>query len=205
VDSSLIRRLLRPGRDAEEQIALIVGLGNPGPEYVSNRHNVGFQTLDLLAARHGLRFDQRQHHARLTRGQIAGHPVLLAKPLTYMNLSGRAVSAVVSRRKVDVSRLLVVLDDLDLALGVLRLRPSGGHGGQKGLRSIIQSLGTNDFARLRMGIGRPPGRMDPAAYVLRDFTRAEEPEAAVMRERAAGAIEAWLLEGIDKAMNRFNG
>lgn len=205
MDSSLIRRLLRPGRDTEEQLALIVGLGNPGPEYARNRHNVGFQTLDILGARYGLRFDQRQHHARLTRGQIAGCPVLLAKPLTYMNVSGQAVSALLTRRKVDTPRLLVVLDDLDLPLGVLRLRPGGGHGGHKGLRSIIQSLDTSDFARLRMGIGRPPGRMDPADYVLRNFARAEEPEAAVMRERAADAIEAWLLAGLDEAMNRFNG
>jgi PTH1 family peptidyl-tRNA hydrolase len=130
--------------------------------------------------------------------------VLLAKPLTYMNRSGQAVAAIVSRRRIDISRLLVVFDDLDLPLGTLRLRPGGGHGGHKGMMSIILALGRNDFARLRLGIGRPPGRMDPADYVLRDFAPAEKPEVAVMRERAADAVEVWLEHGIDAAMNQFN-
>jgi len=203
VDSPL--RLFRRGSSLEKVHALIIGLGNPGREYARNRHNVGFQTLDLLARRHNLRFDQRQHNARLARGRIAGRPVLLAKPLTYMNRSGQAVAALVSRRQIDISRLLVVFDDLDLPLGTLRLRPGGGHGGHKGMKSIILALGRNDFARLRLGIGRPPGRMDPADYVLRDFAPGEETEAAVMRERAADAIEVWLQSGIDAAMNQFNG
>ena len=186
-------------------LSLVVGLGNPGPEYANNRHNVGFQTVDLLAKRHGLRFGQRQHHARLVRGEICGMPVLLAKPLTYMNLSGRAVGALVTQRNIDIEHLLVVLDDLDLPVGAIRLRPGGGDGGHKGLRSIIQMLGSRDFARLRMGIGRPPGRMDPAAYVLRDFASAEKAECAVMRERAADAIELWLRLGLDAAMNQYNG
>ncbi len=186
-------------------LSLVVGLGNPGPEYANNRHNVGFQTVDLLAQRHGLRFGQRQHHARLVRGDISGRPVLLAKPLTYMNMSGRAVGALVTKRNIDMARLLILLDDLDLPVGTIRLRPGGGDGGHKGLQSIIQALGSRDFARLRMGIGRPPGRMDPAAYVLRDFASAERAECEIMRERAADAVELWLRLGLDAAMNQYNG
>ncbi len=184
---------------------LIVGLGNPGREYKDNRHNVGFQVVDHLAARHGLAFSRKQNDAFIATGMIAGKSVVLAKPQLYMNRSGRPVSGLLRFYKIDRERLLVIFDDLDLPVGTIRLRPSGGAGGQNGMKDIIRHLGGEDFARLRVGIGRPPGRMDPAAYVLQDFSGEQ---LAVMREvydRAADAVETWLREGIELAMSRHNG
>lgn len=197
---------------------LIVGLGNPGPEYARHRHNIGFQVLDLFAERHGLAFDKFQKRARLAMGQVTLRAptltsastsswtgrVLLAKPMTYMNASGEAVGALLAFYKIPLADLLVVSDDLDLPVGRIRLRGDGGAGGQKGVASIIRQLGTEAFARLRVGIGRPPGQMDPADYVLRPFTSEQEAEMAFVRQRAADAIEAWLAAGIAAAMNQFN-
>lgn len=183
---------------------LIVGLGNPGPKYAQHRHNVGFQIVDLLAARHGLTFSKSQHQAQLASGQLAGEKVLLAKPQSYMNESGQPVRALLDYYKVPPDRLLVVVDHLDLDFGMLRLRPQGGAGGQNGMKSIIQHLGTQDFARLRVGIGRPPGRMDPAAYVLQNFSAEQEAEMQLLRQEAADAIELWLREGVHAAMNQYN-
>lgn len=183
---------------------LIVGLGNPGPQYARNRHNVGFQVLDRLAARHGLSFSRTMHRALVAEGHIDGRRVILAKPLTYMNNSGEAVGALVRYFNIPLEQVLVVYDDMDLPQGALRLRPKGGSGGQRGMQSIIHHLGTEVFPRLRVGIGRPPGRMDAAAYVLQNFSPDEETIMEEVRERAADAIETWLREGLQAAMNRFN-
>lgn len=184
---------------------LIVGLGNPGPKYAATRHNVGWHVLDVLAARHNLAFSKTEKKALTATGQIAGQRALLAKPQTFMNLSGEAVRSLVDFYKVDLARLLLIADDLDIPLGTLRLRPAGSAGGQRGLASVIQHLGTQDFSRLRVGIGRPPGRMDPAAYVLQPFTGDEVILAREATERAADAVELWLREGVEAAMSRFNG
>ena len=186
------------------ELYLIVGLGNPGPQYVTNRHNVGFRCLKRLAAAHGLAFDRRQKQAQVARGTIHGRMVILAQPQAFMNESGRAVALLARFYKVQPDCLLVVYDDLDLPRGAVRLRPEGGSGGHKGMRSIIEHLGSRDFSRLRIGIGRPPGRMDPAAYVLQDFSIEEEPQVEETLERAVVAIEIWLREGIETAMNRYN-
>ncbi|MCX6028912.1 MAG: aminoacyl-tRNA hydrolase [Chloroflexi bacterium] len=188
---------------------MIVGLGNPGPEYARNRHNVGFQVIDLFAGRHGLVFDKFQKRARVALGRVAltngwvGR-VLLAKPMTFMNLSGEAVAALAAFYKIAPADILVISDDLDLPAGKLRLRAEGGAGGQKGIKSTIQYLHTETFPRLRIGIGRPPGQMDAADYVLQNFSAAEEQEMAFLRPKAADAIEAWLAQGIAAAMNLFN-
>ena len=187
------------------ELSLIAGLGNPGPQYAANRHNIGFRCLDRLAAAHGLTFDRRQKRALTARGVIAGREVLLVKPQTFMNESGRAVVPLARFYKVPPARLLVVYDDLDLPPGTLRLRPSGGSGGHRGMRSIIAQLGSQEFPRLRIGIGRPPGRMDPAAYVLQDFAPEEWPLMEETLARAIAAIEVWLTEGLHAAMSRYNG
>jgi PTH1 family peptidyl-tRNA hydrolase len=160
--------------------------------------------VDELAEKHHLSFDKRQFKARVASGRINDQRVLLVKPQTYMNLSGEAVQPLTSYYKVELEDLMVVFDDMDLPVGVIRLRPFGGAGGHNGMKSIIQRLGSNQFPRLRVGVGRPPGRMDPAAYVLQDFS---DDEAAIMvqvRDRAVQALETWLESGIDAAMNAFN-
>ncbi len=183
---------------------LVFGLGNPGKEYERTRHNVGFQILDVLARRYGVSFSSHKYKALVARVRIGDERLLLVKPITFMNLSGEAVAPIVHFYKVPLTEILVVYDDLDLPLGVLRLRPKGGAGGHKGLESIIQHLGSNEFPRLRVGIGRPPGRMDAADFVLRPFTKEEEEIMAVVREEAADAIELWVREGLERAMNRVN-
>lgn len=184
---------------------LIVGLGNPGKKYDYTRHNIGFTCVNALAEKYNLQFDTKKHKAVLADGTIGGKRVLLAKPQTYMNLSGEAVRGIVDFFKIPVENILVVSDDLDVPLGTLRLRPKGGAGGQKGVRSIIQHLGTQEFARLRFGIDRPPGKMDAAAYVLMPFADAEVPLAEETIDRAVQAMETWLQAGIQSAMNQHNG
>jgi PTH1 family peptidyl-tRNA hydrolase len=185
-------------------VYLIAGLGNPGPKYASNRHNVGFRCLEHLAAKHGLAFDRRQKRALVATGRIQGQRVVLAKPQTYMNDSGRAVVPLARFYKAEPEHMMVVYDDLDLPLGTVRLRPEGGSSGHKGMRSIIEHLGAQEFPRLRIGIGRPPGRMDPAAYVLQDLSTEEEPLLQEVLAHAAAAIEIWLQQGIETAMNQYN-
>ncbi len=189
---------------ASEAASLIVGLGNPGRDYTGNRHNVGFMTADRWAAAHALAFNKIQHHAIIALGRNGERRVIVAKPQTYMNESGRAVGALLRFYKIPVERLLVIFDDLDLPFGAIRLRADGGAGGHNGMRSIIQHLGGNQFARLRMGIGRPPGRMDPAAFVLQDFNRDEVAELDSLLDRAGQAIDTFLTAGITAAMNQFN-
>ena len=183
---------------------LIVGLGNPGRGYAFNRHNIGFMAVDRLAARHGIDLKRVQSKAIVGNGRVADRAVILAKPQTFMNLSGGAVGSLAGYYRVPLGNLLVVYDELDIPFGVLRLREKGGAGGHNGMRSIIAQLG-NDFARLRLGIGRPPGRMDPAAYVLQDFGRDELPVVSDMLDTAVAAIETFVREGIALTMSRYNG
>jgi len=184
---------------------LIVGLGNPGREYERTRHNIGFQIADRLAAKHALSFSKKQAKALLAEGTIVQRRVLLAKPQTYMNLSGEAVRPLIAFYNLPLTNVLIILDDLDIPLGTLRLRPNGGAGGQKGLKSILEQLGTQQVARLRFGIGRPPGRMDAAAYVLQPFAAEEQLLVTETADRAVRAVETWLEFGIETAMARYNG
>ena len=184
---------------------LIVGLGNPGKKYEDTRHNVGWGVLDELARRHGLNFDKTEKKSLTANGKIGGQRVLLAKPQTFMNLSGEAVRGLVDFYKIDIPQIIIVSDDLDIPLGTLRLRKSGGAGGQRGLKNVLQHLGTRDIDRVRFGIGRPPGKMDPAAYVLQAFQGDDAILAREVTNRAADAVELWLKEGIDPAMTLFNG
>lgn len=182
---------------------LIVGLGNPGEAYARHRHNVGFMCVDLLARRHSLSFRRTRHRSLVAQGSICGREVTLAKPLTFMNLSGQAVAALVRHYHLPTEQLLVIYDDLDLPLGRLRLRPSGSSGGHKGLASIMEHLGTSNFPRLRIGIGRDP-TIDPADYVLSPFRPEEMELVQKVLEAAADAVEAVLTQGLQAAMNRFN-
>jgi peptidyl-tRNA hydrolase, PTH1 family len=184
---------------------LIVGLGNPGRQYKENRHNIGFMVVDRVAARLGLAFSRLESKALVTKGEHLGKKVILAKPQTFMNLSGQAVSSLVRFYKVPQEQLLVAYDDVDLPLGTLRLRPAGGAGGQKGMLSVIERLGTQDFPRLRLGIGQPPGQLDAAAYVLQDFSRAQAEYLPEILDRAADAALTFIEEGLEAAMNRYNG
>ena len=184
---------------------LIVGLGNPGRKYEMTRHNIGFRVIDELAARYKLGAGRSEKRALTWSGQIQGIPIKLAKPMTYMNRSGESLRQLMDFYDIAPSNLLVVHDDLDTPFGILRLRQSGGHGGQNGLRSIIQHLGGKDFARLRFGIGRPPGKMDPVNYVLQPFKGDDLIRADELASRAADAVEVWLSAGIEEAMTRFNG
>lgn len=184
---------------------LIVGLGNPGREYRDNRHNVGFLLVDRLAVDLNAQKMRVQAKAIVTSGILEERKVFLAKPQTYMNLSGQSVQGLLSFYKLPLENLLVAHDDLDLPLGTIRLRPGGGPGGQRGMASAIDYLGTRAFPRLRIGIGRPPGRMDPAAYVLQDFSRDERAALAEVLDLAAKAALTFVSHGLEKAMNLFNG
>lgn len=189
---------------AAEQRWLVIGLGNPGPSYAGNRHNAGFLVGDLLAERMGSRFKAHRGRADLVEGRLAGVPVALVKPKCYMNVSGGPVAAMRDFFKVPVDRMLVVHDELDVPYGTLRLKLGGGDNGHNGLRSVSTSLGTPEYHRLRFGIGRPPGRQDPAEFVLRDFTAAERKELPFHLDRAADAVEAVLTVGLAAAQNAFH-
>ena len=183
---------------------LIVGLGNPGAQYARHRHNVGFTAVDRFAERHGFRFGKPQVGALVAEGSFAGQPLVLAKPQTFMNRSGAAVRPLLRRYARGPGDLVVIYDELDLPLGRLRLRKEGSAGGHNGMRDIITALGTQQFARLRLGVGRPPGGEDPAEYVLRPFTPDERPVVEGMLDDAVAALELLLREGVDSAMNEFN-
>jgi len=190
-----------------EDLHLVVGLGNPGPAYRGNRHNVGFLVLDLLAGRLGARFKAHKGRADVVEGRLGPPPaprVVLAKPKSYMNESGGPVAALRDFYKVPVERLVVVHDELDLPYGSLRVKRGGGDNGHNGLRSVTKSLGSRDYLRVRFGIGRPPGRIDPADYVLRDFSPAERKELDLEVDRAADAVESLLRDGLDATQARFN-
>ncbi len=184
---------------------LILGLGNPGRDYKDNRHNVGFMLVDRLVVRLDAQMNRLQSKALVTSVLFEGHKLILAKPQTYMNLSGDSVGGLARFYKVPLDQVIVAHDDLDLPFGTLRLRPGGGPGGQKGVASAIERLGTKAFPRLRIGIGRPPGRMDPAAYVLQDFPASDLVMLSETLDRAAEAVFTFIREGIESAMNAFNG
>lgn len=184
---------------------VIVGLGNPGEQYLKNRHNVGFQCVSYLADRHGLSFSEKQHKARLASGTIAGQRIVLAKPFTYMNDSGQTVAALARWHKIDpASELLVIYDDLDLPFGAIRMRANGSAGGQNGMKSIIQLLGTQTFPRLRVGIGRPADGRAPRDYVLNNWDREQAAQLPDLYGRVADAVESFLRDGLTLAMTRFN-
>jgi PTH1 family peptidyl-tRNA hydrolase len=188
-----------------ENTFLLIGLGNPGREYKDNRHNTGFILIDRIAVRLNARGMKLQSKAIVTSVLYEDKKLILAKPQTYMNLSGHSVQGLANFYKLPLDNLLVAHDDLDLPFGTIRMRPGGGPGGQKGVASAIEQLGTKDFVRLRIGIGRPPGRMDPADYVLQDFSRDEMKTLSEILELAADAVLVFVKEGLDTAMNKFNG
>jgi PTH1 family peptidyl-tRNA hydrolase len=183
---------------------LVVGLGNPGPRYAGNRHNVGFFVLDELARRVGGSFKAHRGRADVIEGRLAGVRVILAKPKTYMNESGGPVASLRDFFKVPAESILVVHDELDIPFAALRLKLGGGDNGHNGLKSITKSLGTREYYRLRFGIGRPPGRQDPADFVLTDFSTVERRELPFHVDRAADAAESLLTEGLAVAQNRFH-
>lgn len=183
---------------------LVVGLGNPGSGYSGNRHNVGFMVLDLLAERMSARFKAHKSRADIIEGRLGGHRVVLAKPRSYMNESGGPVASLRDFFKVPLDRLVVVHDELDLPFSGLRLKMGGGDNGHNGLKSIRRSLGSGEFNRVRFGIGRPPGRMDAAAFVLRDFGTAERKELDVEVDRAADSVQALVSDGLERAQNVYN-
>jgi PTH1 family peptidyl-tRNA hydrolase len=189
---------------------LIVGLGNPGKAYAHNRHNAGFRCLNYFARLHSIRFDHRQCRARIGTGKVRGEKLLLAKPGTFMNLSGNSVAGLVRKHHIPLSDLLVIYDDLDLSLGKIRLRQSGGSGGHKGMNSIISALGSEDFPRIRVGIGRPQAEEQSISedavvnYVLSDFSSQEEAIIKPVIVKVAEAIDYFLNQGIEAAMSKFN-
>jgi PTH1 family peptidyl-tRNA hydrolase len=189
-----------------EPLHLIVGLGNPGAEYKKTRHNAGFWLVERLAARWQAEWkNERRFHARLARAEHQDHPVLLCQPQTFMNASGETVGALVKFYRLPRTRILVAVDDADLPLGGIRLRPGGSSGGHHGLESIEQHLGSREFARLRLGIGRQDGLREITDYVLSRFDRGEAALMEKVLDRAADQAECWLAEGVQKAMNQFNG
>ncbi|MFJ6697383.1 aminoacyl-tRNA hydrolase [Streptomyces sp. NPDC091272] len=187
---------------------LVVGLGNPGPEYAANRHNVGWLVADLLASRMGGKFKSHKARAQVLEGRI-GPPgpynrrVVLAKPLSYMNLSGGPVTALRDFYKVPTANVVAIHDELDIDYGVLRLKLGGGDNGHNGLKSMTKSLGP-DYHRVRFGIGRPPGRMQVADFVLKDFSSAEKKELDYFVDRASDAVEALVIEGLERAQSTYN-
>ena len=189
---------------------LIVGLGNPGRTYARDRHNIGFRCLNYFASLHYIRFDRRQCQARIGMGEVGGSKLLLAKPGTFVNLSGEAVACLVRKHNIPLDNLLIVYDDLDLPVGKIRLRGGGGSGGHKGIKSIISALGTEDFHRVRIGIGRPQvGEQSSdediiVNYVLGDFSPQEEKIIEPAIVVVADAIDCLLTQGIEVAMSRFN-
>lgn len=203
----MVRKAVDHIREEEEesrQQYLIIGLGNPGREYRDNRHNIGFMVVDQLSQELDIRMSRMRSKALIGRGKYKNKKIILAKPQTYMNLSGRAVSSLIAFYQISLEQLLVIYDDLDLPIGTLRIRPTGGSAGQKGLASIIQQLGTQDFPRLRVGIGRPPGQMDASKYVLQKFSLKEEADLRSVLELVTDAVKSFIEAGLDKTMNRYN-
>lgn len=182
----------------------IVGLGNPGKKYEQTRHNVGFMVIDELASRHHFSLSKKKFNGLYAMETIQGEKVILLAPQTYMNLSGEAVRPLMEYYNLELEDIIVIYDDLDLPTGKIRLRQKGGHGGHNGLRSIIDNLGSKDFKRVRIGIGRPEGRVPVIDYVLGKFSREEEQEAGDSIQKAADACEAWLNKPFPQVMNDYN-
>ncbi|GLT46917.1 hypothetical protein SLA2020_206440 [Shorea laevis] len=196
--------VLKP-KPPSQQPWLIVGLGNPGKKYQGTRHNVGFQMVDAIAEAEGIPISSVNFKALFGKGFIGNVPVMLAKPQTFVNLSGESVGALVSYYKIPLKQVLVIFDDLDLPFAKLRLLPKGGHGGHNGMKNIIDHFkGSRDFPRLRIGIGRPPGKMDAANFVLRPFTKQECQELDFTFQQGVEAVRILLLEGFDKSAKFVN-
>jgi PTH1 family peptidyl-tRNA hydrolase len=192
------------GPGTASALTVVVGLGNPGPRYAGNRHNAGALVVDELAARVGGKFKAHKAGADVLEGRLGGRRVVLAKPRAFMNVSGGPVIGTARFYKAGPLDLVVVHDELDLPYGTVRLKLGGGENGHNGLRSITKSLGTKDYHRVRVGIGRPPGRMDPADFVLRDFSATERKELVFVLDRAADAVEALVANGLQAAQNTFH-
>ncbi|WP_206490119.1 aminoacyl-tRNA hydrolase [Rhodococcus sp. KRD162] len=188
-----------------EAPALIIGLGNPGPQYEKTRHNVGFMVADALAGRVGSTFSShKKSNSDIVQARLGARSVVVAKPRTFMNLSGQPVAALARFFSIEPANIVVVHDELDIDFGSLRLKLGGGEGGHNGLRSISQHLSTKDYLRVRVGVGRPPGRMDPASFVLKPFSAAERKDLGVVVEEAADAAELLLSAGLEAAQNRVH-
>ena len=188
------------------QTWLVIGLGNPGPDYANNRHNVGQMVLDVLANRISANFKSHKSNANVAEGRISmgGPKVILAKPGTYMNTSGGPTSSLMKFYDIDVNHVIVVHDELDIDAGTVKIKQGGGHAGHNGLRDIISAAGSNDFVRVRVGIGRPPGRQDAADFVLKDFSSTERKDLPLLLELSADAVEAIVTKGPLDAMNSVN-
>ena len=203
----ILEHLLGKGKeevDASGESFMLVGLGNPGRMYRETRHNIGFLVLDKFAEEHGIKFSKVQNKAITGTGKCEGKKVLLVKPQTYMNLSGQAVSSLVRYYRIPLSNLIVVHDEVGLPFGAIRMRPGGGSAGQKGVASIIEKMGIQNFPRLRMGIGRPPGRMEAADYVLQRFSATDTEFLPEFLDRAVEALVCYMNHGLESAMNRYN-
>jgi len=198
-------KTLRVEQKEEGYSYLIVGLGNPGRDYSNTRHNIGFMAVDAFASSIQTKLLKVQNKALVGLGKIEGRGVVLAKPQTYMNLSGQAIVGLLNFYKISQSNLLVIHDDIDLPFGTIRIRPKGGSAGQRGVGSTIEKLGNQDFARMRLGVGRPPGQMDAKDYVLHRFSKTDEEFLKIFLEKSCEAIKEFVVNGLDAAMNRYNG
>ena len=184
---------------------LLIGLGNPGREYRDTRHNVGFMAIDRMCATTGIKLTRLQSKALVGTGLYEGQKIVLAKPQTFMNLSGQAVSSLMRFYRIPPSQLMVLYDEIDLPVGTIRIRHEGGSAGNRGLASIIEQLGTQGFPRLRIGVGRPPGQKAAANYVLKGFSKDDLEVISIVLDRAVDAARVFICEGLDAAMNQFNG
>ncbi|HPU41277.1 MAG TPA: aminoacyl-tRNA hydrolase [Acetivibrio clariflavus] len=187
-----------------EDLSVVIGLGNPGPRYENTRHNVGFDTVDLLSKKHNIDVTKVKHKALIGDGNIGGHRVLLVKPQTFMNLSGESVREIIEWYKVPVENIIIIYDDIDLPVGKIRIRPKGSAGTHNGMRSVIYQIQSEDFPRIRIGIDKPPQNWDLADFVLSKFSTDERKSVEEAIANAAEAVEVILNSGIDKAMNRYN-
>jgi peptidyl-tRNA hydrolase, PTH1 family len=191
--------------DQSLNVYLIAGLGNPGREYKQTRHNIGFMVAEQLSSDLSISMGKVQSRAIIGMGRALDSKIIIAKPQTYMNRSGEAVKGLIKFYKIPLENLIVIHDDLDIPFGTIRIRKQGGPGGQKGVKSIIDHMGTQEFNRLRMGIDRPPGRMDAADYVLQRFSRNEEEQLEPLVKQASKAVQTIISRGMDQAMNEYNG
>lgn len=199
-----ISRLRKGSQDDDPHPFLFIGLGNPGSGFQDNRHNIGFMVVDEIAERLGEKFSRVQGQALVTKSRYEGHQIILAKPRTYMNLSGHSAGTLVRFYKLSPDNLLVIYDDIDLPIETIRLRAEGGSAGQKGIRSIIEHLGTQSFPRLRVGVGRPKGKRSASSHVLQNFSKAERKILPFVLARSADAALTFVSYGIDHAMNKYN-